>query len=131
MHLLTAEAIAAAADAGASRFNLCMAPLSGLDRLRPTTTLSRALRQLHDAKGDPHGLQGLRRFKESFRPIWTPRYVAGPGPFGPLRCLLAARALVNAPTPAADIAALRAAEAFLAGDADFDAPSEAVATRAV
>jgi phosphatidylglycerol lysyltransferase len=131
MHLLTAEAIAAAAESGAARFSLCMAPLSGLDRLRPAAGLSRALRALHDAKGDPYGLQGLRRFKESFRPTWTPRYVAAPGPLGPLRCLLAARGLVHAPTPEPDIDALRAAEAFLAGDADFGAEAPAAAARAV
>jgi phosphatidylglycerol lysyltransferase len=60
-------------------FNLGMVPLSGLP--------DHALAPLWNRMGTllfRHGeyfynFQGLRQFKEKFDPVWTPRYLAGPG----------------------------------------------------
>jgi len=60
-------------------FNLGMAPLAGLE--------SRSLAPLWSRFGDLvfrhgehfYGLQGLRQYKEKFRPHWRPRYLASPG----------------------------------------------------
>lgn len=127
MHLLTLRAIEAAAAAGARRFNLCMAPLSGLERLEPVTPLSRIGRLLYERADGRRGLAGLRRFKDSFRPDWSPRYLAASGPWGALGALIAARALVAAPAPPIDVEALAAAQAFLDADVDLDIPPVAEA----
>jgi phosphatidylglycerol lysyltransferase len=100
-----------------------MAPLSGLERLAPVTPLSRIGRLLYERADGRRGLAGLRRFKESFRPDWTPRYLAAEGPWQALGSLLAARALVAAPAPPIDVDALVAAQAFLDADLDLDAPA--------
>lgn len=99
MQALIVEAIAAAGAAGAQSFNLCMAPLSGLERLAPVTALSR-LGALVFARADRlHGLQGLRRFKEQFRPEWHPRHLAAASPWAALWALGAIHRLVHAPKP--------------------------------
>jgi phosphatidylglycerol lysyltransferase len=128
MHLLTLSAIEAAAAAGARSFNLCMAPLSGLERLEPVTPLSRIGRLLYERADGRRGLAGLRRFKDSFRPDWRPRYLAAGGPWGALAALIAARALVAAPAPPIDVGALAAAQAFLDADLDLDPPAAAAET---
>ncbi len=66
-------------EQGYERFNLGMAPFSGFE--------SRALAPLWQRAGAflfTHGehfynFQGLRQFKEKFKPVWTPRYLATPG----------------------------------------------------
>lgn len=79
MHALVTEAALAAKAAGARRFNLCMAPLSGLeDGGGPVERLGGAI---YRHGGRFHSLQGLRQFKSTFRPEWEPRYLAHrPGP---------------------------------------------------
>jgi phosphatidylglycerol lysyltransferase len=120
MHMLTARAIEAAAARGATRFNLCMAPLSGLDRIAPVTPLSHAGRALYERADGRHGLKGLRRFKDAFRPDWTPRFLAAAGPLDALGALAAARALIAAAPPPIDVEGLAAAQAFLDADRDFE-----------
>lgn len=90
---LITEAIAAARAEGVDRFNLCMAPLSGLDA--PATLTERILHEIYRRGEAWHGLQGLHRFKASFDPVWRPRYVAHP--CGPSAALapLAIRGLVR------------------------------------
>jgi phosphatidylglycerol lysyltransferase len=107
-----------------------MAPLSGLERLAPVTPLSRIGRLLFERADGRRGLAGLRRFKDSFRPDWTPRYLAARGPWGAVGALLAARALVAAPAPPIDAGALAAAQAFLDADLDLDPPAAAEDGRA-
>ncbi|WP_119168976.1 bifunctional lysylphosphatidylglycerol flippase/synthetase MprF [Algihabitans albus] len=79
MHALVAAAALAAKQAGALRFNLCMAPLSGLEESScPVERLGSAV---YRHGGRFHSLQGLRQFKSTFRPDWEPRYLAHrPGP---------------------------------------------------
>ena len=64
---------------GFRRFDLGMAPLSGLQerQLAPLWTRAGALLFTH---GDTfYNFEGLRRYKEKFRPVWEPRYLAAPG----------------------------------------------------
>lgn len=60
-------------------FNLGMAPLSGLARHRLASRWSK-LGALIYRRGDRfYNFEGLRAFKEKFRPEWRPRYLAYPG----------------------------------------------------
>jgi phosphatidylglycerol lysyltransferase len=56
-----------------------MAPLSGLPRHRLASRWSR-LGALIYRRGDRfYNFEGLRAFKEKFKPEWRPRYLAYPG----------------------------------------------------
>ena len=62
-------------------FSLGMAPLSGFERRRLAPLWTR-LGQLLFRFGDHfYNFRGLRAFKEKFRPVWEPRYLASPGGF--------------------------------------------------
>ncbi|ETW13739.1 hypothetical protein ATO8_06901 [Roseivivax marinus] len=95
MHRLVAAGIDAAGQAGADRFNLCMAPLSDLPRGRGAPWAARLGGVVWRLGGGRLGLHGLRRFKEAFRPDWAPRGLASLGPLGTVEALLTARALVR------------------------------------
>jgi phosphatidylglycerol lysyltransferase len=79
MDYLFAELLQWGRGEGYGRFNLGMAPLSGFE--------SRSLAPLwHRVSGlvYRHGerfyhFQGLRSYKEKFRPVWEPKYLAAPG----------------------------------------------------
>ncbi|MEZ6060437.1 MAG: bifunctional lysylphosphatidylglycerol flippase/synthetase MprF [Planctomycetaceae bacterium] len=62
-------------------FNLGMAPLSGVDarRLGPMWNRIAALTFRHGEHF--YNFQGLRRYKEKFDPVWSPKYLASPGGF--------------------------------------------------
>ena len=64
---------------GYGRFDLGMAPLSGLQdrQLAPLWTRLGALLFTHGER--LYNFEGLRRYKEKFRPVWEPRYLAAPG----------------------------------------------------
>ncbi|MFL5345100.1 MAG: bifunctional lysylphosphatidylglycerol flippase/synthetase MprF [Hyalangium sp.] len=82
-------------EQGYARFNLGMAPFSGM--------MSRSLAPLWHRLGTflfRHGehfynFQGLRQYKEKFHPVWTPRYLAAPGGFALPRVLANVAALVS------------------------------------
>lgn len=93
VHALVVAAIDAAAASGASDFNLCMAPLSGLDR--GDGAYARLGARLYDKSGERYGLHGMRRFKSTFRPVWTPRYVVARNGLAMVEALVAARRLVR------------------------------------
>jgi phosphatidylglycerol lysyltransferase len=56
-----------------------MAPLSGLDSraLAPLWSRFGALAFRHGEHF--YNFRGVRRYKEKFGPVWTPRYLASPG----------------------------------------------------
>ncbi|MGN6376881.1 MAG: bifunctional lysylphosphatidylglycerol flippase/synthetase MprF [Sphingomonas sp.] len=90
-------------DEGYHRFNLGMAPLSGM----PSGPLAPAWAKLAHALFDHgerlYGFAGLRAWKEKFRPEWVPRFVATPPGAARLYCLLDLVRLINrggAPGPA-------------------------------
>jgi phosphatidylglycerol lysyltransferase len=63
---------------GYESFNLGMAPLSGMES-HPLAPLWHQLARQAFEHGDSfYHFQGLRQFKDSFDPIWTPRYLAAP-----------------------------------------------------
>ena len=61
------------------RFNLGMAPLSGIEN-RSLAPMWNRVGALLFSRGEPfYNFQGLRLYKEKFDPIWEPRYLASPG----------------------------------------------------
>ena len=66
-------------EQGYARFSLGMAPLSGLENraLAPLWNKLGAFLYLHGEHF--YNFQGLREYKEKFRPEWSPKYIASPG----------------------------------------------------
>ena len=95
MHALTDAAIAHAAAEGAAWFSLASVPFAGITA--PQSLLEAAVKYVHDKRPDMHGSAGLYRFKNAFRPVWEPRFVAAPGPMSMALGLLDTARLVNAP----------------------------------
>ncbi len=60
-------------------FSLGMAPLSGFERRRLAPGWTRLGRLLFRFGDQFYNFRGLRAFKEKFRPVWEPRYLACPG----------------------------------------------------
>jgi phosphatidylglycerol lysyltransferase len=63
---------------GFSRFNLGMAPLSGLQNRTLAPLWNRAGALLYRHGEHFYNFRGLRQYKEKFDPIWEPRYFASP-----------------------------------------------------
>lgn len=64
---------------GYARFNLGMAPLTGLEARRLAPLWARA-GALVARRGEPYyNFQGLRAYKQKYDPVWEPRYLASPG----------------------------------------------------
>ena len=83
-----------ARDQGYRRFNLGMAPLSGINGVRRADTWSRLGRFIY-RHGEPlYNFQGVRTYKEKFHPDWEPRYLAYPGGLALARVLTDVTALV-------------------------------------
>lgn len=79
MDYLFAELMLWGRGAGYRWFNFGTAPLSGL-RARPGAPLWHRFGQLVYQYGEHfYNFRGLRRYKEKFGPVWTPRYLASPG----------------------------------------------------
>ena len=73
MHLLVHEAILWSAGQGATRFSLCTVQLKGLEE--EGSLAARIGSWVFKSRNESHGLQGLARFKNAFRPDWEPRYI--------------------------------------------------------
>jgi phosphatidylglycerol lysyltransferase len=83
-----------ARDQGYRRFNLGMAPLSGIEGVRGADSWSRLGRFVY-RHGEPlYNFQGVRTYKEKFHPDWQPRYLAYPGGLSLARVLADVTALV-------------------------------------
>lgn len=68
-----------ARERGTEWFSLGMAPLAGLEA-RPLAPLWSRFAAAVSRLGDPfYHFEGLRAYKESFDPVWEPRYLASPG----------------------------------------------------
>ena len=79
MEFLLIELILWGKANGYQRFNLGMAPLSGIEN-RSLAPLWNRVGALLFSRGEPfYNFQGLRQYKEKFDPIWEPRYLASPG----------------------------------------------------
>ena len=92
MDFLFANLLAWGKARGYGRFNLGLAPLSGIEgrRLAPAWARAAKLVFLHGER--LYGFRGLRAYKEKFAPSWEPRYIAGPHGLAFVRAL---RDLVN------------------------------------
>ena len=60
-------------------FSLGMAPLSGLEGHPLAPAWHKAGNLIFQHGEQIYGFEGLRAFKEKFRPEWQPRYLACPG----------------------------------------------------
>lgn len=73
---------------GYRRFNLGMAPLSGLTGGRLAPLWAKLGRALFENGESLYGFAGLRAFKAKFSPDWEPRYIATPRRTGMARALI-------------------------------------------
>ncbi|MBI4886109.1 MAG: bifunctional lysylphosphatidylglycerol flippase/synthetase MprF [Acidobacteria bacterium] len=79
METLLVHVIVWGKEQGYERFALGMAPLSGFER-SPVAPLWNRIGAFLYQHGEPfYGFQGLRAYKEKFRPDWAPRYLAYAG----------------------------------------------------
>lgn len=67
-----------AKEQGLARFDLGMAPLSGLEDRRMAPVFARVGALVFDEGGALYGFQGLRSYKAKFAPDWRPRFIAAP-----------------------------------------------------
>ena len=80
---------------GFKRLSLGMAPLAGIART-PLSSRWHRLAGLVWEHGKPiYNFQGLRSFKNKFRPVWEPRYLAASGAAGPFITLADVAALAS------------------------------------
>lgn len=82
-------------EQGYASFNLGMAPFSGFPGHSLAPLWSRAGAFLFQHGEHFYNFQGLRQFKEKFRPGWRPRYLAAPGGLALPAVLTAVAALVS------------------------------------
>jgi len=81
-------------EQGFQRFNLGMAPLSGLEVSSVAPVWTRVGHFLFE-QGEPfYNFQGLRAYKEKFHPVWEPRYLAYPGGLAMARVMADVSALI-------------------------------------
>lgn len=64
---------------GFARFDLGMAPLSGMRNRTLSPLWVRAGALVYRYGEQFYNFEGLRRYKDKFKPVWEPRYLAGPG----------------------------------------------------
>ncbi len=67
--------------------SLGMAPLAGLVRTPLSSQWNRVAGLVWELGGPIYNFQGLRNFKNKFRPRWEPRYLAASGAIGPFMTL--------------------------------------------
>ena len=79
---------------GFGRFNLGMAPLSGLEMSAVAPVWTRVGTFLFEQGGPFYNFQGLRSYKEKFHPVWEPRYLAYPGGLALARVMADVSALI-------------------------------------
>lgn len=82
---------------GTRWFVLGMAPLSGLSRRQVAPAWQQIGRSIFEHGSVSYNFKGLRSFKERFRPVWRPRYLAVAGGASPALALIDATRLINTP----------------------------------
>ena len=76
MDFLFVELIAWGSAEGYQAFEFGMAPLAGLEDRPLAPIMSRVGRLLFERGEDIYNFQGVRRYKDKYDPLWTPRYIA-------------------------------------------------------
>ena len=95
MEFLLIELMLWGRENGYQRFNLGMAPLSGIEN-RSLAPLWNRVGALLFSRGEPfYNFQGLRLYKEKFDPVWEPRYLASPGGLALPRILTNVASLIS------------------------------------
>jgi phosphatidylglycerol lysyltransferase len=94
MESLLIYLIAAGKEQGYKRFVLGMAPLSGFESSPIAPFWHRMAALLYKHGEAVYNFQGLRAYKDKFKPAWEPRYLAYPGGLSLPRILADAAALV-------------------------------------
>jgi len=79
MEYLFAELMQWGRDQGYREFNLGMAPFSGFEERAHSPLWNRVGAFLFLHGEHFYNFQGLRQYKEKFKPAWRPRYLASPG----------------------------------------------------
>jgi phosphatidylglycerol lysyltransferase len=95
MEYLLIELLQWAKKEGFSRFNLGMAPLSGLQPRAVASFWNRAGALIYRRGERFYNFRGLRQYKQKFDPMWEPRYLASPGGFALPRVLTSTAALIS------------------------------------
>ncbi|MFN4041203.1 MAG: phosphatidylglycerol lysyltransferase domain-containing protein [Brevundimonas sp.] len=78
MDYLFIRSIQWAGAQGFARFDLGMAPLSGLEDRRLAPVFARVGALVFEEGGALYGFQGLRAYKSKFFPVWRSRFIAAP-----------------------------------------------------
>lgn len=81
--------------AGYQRFNLGMAPMSGMASHELASRWHRLGRFAFERGERLYKFRGLRSFKQKFDPVWEARYLAAPGGLAPLFVLTDIAALIS------------------------------------
>jgi len=97
MDFLMVELILWSRDEGYGKFDLAMAPLSGLVQEDAPPALARLFNFVFEHGERFYNFQGLRRFKKKFNPDWEPRYVAAPSYWSLPIVLAHVASLTNSP----------------------------------
>jgi phosphatidylglycerol lysyltransferase len=87
-----------AKEEGYAYFDLGMAPLSGVTGGLNGSLWGRTAEMLYEHGNTFYNFQGLRHYKEKYKPIWEPRYVAVPHELS-LPAVLAAAAMLISKGP--------------------------------
>ncbi len=95
MDFLLVELILWAKEQGYKKFDLAMAPLSGLAEGDHAPLFARLGRMIYEHGERIYNFRGLKRFKQKFDPWWEPRYLAAPGPWSLPVILAEAAVLTN------------------------------------
>jgi phosphatidylglycerol lysyltransferase len=94
MEVLLLKLMAWGKEEGFRRFNLGMAPLSGLELSAVAPVWTRVGHFLFEQGEAFYNFQGLRSYKEKFHPVWEPRYLAYPGGLALARIMADVSALI-------------------------------------
>ncbi len=84
---------------GYEHFSLGLAPLAGLDAKPLSSTWHKIAAVIYQVGGDFYNFEGLRAYKEKFKPQWEPRYLAVPGQEAALVPALMAVVALGGKTP--------------------------------
>lgn len=99
MEYLFLQLIAYSRGQGYAHFSLGMAPLAGLEAKPLSRAWYKIASVIYQFGGDFYNFEGLRAYKEKFRPDWEPRYFAVPGQEAALMPALLAVVALGSKTP--------------------------------
>jgi phosphatidylglycerol lysyltransferase len=99
MDFLLVELLWHAGDHGIPRFNLGMAPLSGVQGGKLAPAWARIVSLAFSVESWRYNFAGLRHYKDKFAPEWESRFIATPSGLAGLRSLLDLVGMINDGTP--------------------------------